>query len=180
MANLSVSWQQRDQCGGVHPGQRTPSDDGLRRLGSGRCCRNPTFTHAAFYNFQVFTDNVTGGHKSTEGRLIPFCLFLDPELARVGLNEMEAKARGIKYRLFKLPIGIVLRTRATMEKRGFMKTLVAPDSGKILGFLSFGANAGEVMAVVPMAMIAGLPYTAFTNAILTHPTMSEGLKFLFL
>jgi hypothetical protein len=117
MANLSVSWQQRDQCGGVHPGQRTPSDHGLRRLGSGRCCRNPTFTHAAFYNFQVFTDNVTGGHKSTEGRLIPFCLFLDPELARVGLNEMEAKARGIKYRLFKLPIGIVLRTRATTEKR---------------------------------------------------------------
>ena len=140
----------------------------------------PNVHSRSFYNFQVFTDNVTGGHKSTEGRLIPFCLFLDPELARVGLNEMEAKARGIKYRLFKLPIGIVLRTRATMEKRGFMKALVAPDSGKILGFLSFGANAGEVMAVVPMAMIAGLPYTAFTNAILTHPTMSEGLKFLFL
>ena len=67
-----------------------------------------------------------------------------------------------------------------MEKRGLMKALVAHDSGKILGFLSFGANAGEVMAVVPMAMIAGRPYTAFTNAILTHPTMSEGLKFLFL
>jgi len=67
-----------------------------------------------------------------------------------------------------------------MEKRGFMKALVAPDSGKILGFLSFGANAVEVMAAVQMAMIAGLPYTAFTDAILTHPTMAEGLKFLFL
>ncbi|MBB5330395.1 dihydrolipoyl dehydrogenase family protein [Tunturiibacter gelidoferens] len=140
----------------------------------------PKFTHAAFHDFQVFTDNVSGGHKSTEGRLIPFCLFLDPELARVGLNETEAKARGIKYRLFKLPIGVVLRARATMEKRGFMKALVAPDSGKIIGFLSFGANAGEVMAAVQMAMIAGLPYIALTDAILTHPTMAEGLKFLFL
>jgi pyruvate/2-oxoglutarate dehydrogenase complex dihydrolipoamide dehydrogenase (E3) component len=141
---------------------------------------SPKFTHAAFHDFQIFTDNVTGGDKSTEGRLIPFCLFLDPELARVGLNETEAKARGIKYRLFKLPIGVVLRARATMEKRGFMKALVAPDSDKILGFLSFGSNAGEVMAAVQMAMIAGLPYTAFTDAILTHPTMAEGLKFLFL
>jgi pyruvate/2-oxoglutarate dehydrogenase complex dihydrolipoamide dehydrogenase (E3) component len=67
-----------------------------------------------------------------------------------------------------------------MEKRGFMKALVAPDSGKILGFRSFGANAVEVMAAVQMAMIAGLPYTAFIDAILTHPTMAEGLKFLFL
>jgi pyruvate/2-oxoglutarate dehydrogenase complex dihydrolipoamide dehydrogenase (E3) component len=141
---------------------------------------SPKFTHVAFHDFQIFTNNVTGGHKSIEGRLIPFCLFLDPELARVGLNATEAKARGVKYRLLKLPIGVVLRARATMEKRGFMKALVEPNSDRILGFLSFGANAGEVMAVVQMAMIAGLPYTAFTDAILTHPTMEEGLKFLFL
>jgi pyruvate/2-oxoglutarate dehydrogenase complex dihydrolipoamide dehydrogenase (E3) component len=79
-----------------------------------------------------------------------------------------------------MPIAVVLRARATMEKRGFMKALVAPDSGKILGFLSFGAGAGEVMAVVQMAMLAGLPYTAFVDAVLTHFTMSEGIKFLFL
>jgi pyruvate/2-oxoglutarate dehydrogenase complex dihydrolipoamide dehydrogenase (E3) component len=140
----------------------------------------PKFTHAAFNDFQVFTANVTGGDKSTRGRLIPFCLFLDPELARVGLTETRAKARGIKYRLFKMPIAVVLRARATMEKRGFMKALVAPDSGKILGFMSFGPGAGEVMAVVQIAMLAGLPYTDFVDAILTHPTMSEGIKFLFL
>jgi pyruvate/2-oxoglutarate dehydrogenase complex dihydrolipoamide dehydrogenase (E3) component len=141
---------------------------------------SPKFTHAAFHDFQIFTANVSGGNKSTTGRLIPFCLFLDPELARVGLNETEAKARGIKYRLFKMPIAVVLRARATMEKRGFMKALVDPDTDKILGFMSFGASAGEVMAVVQMAMIAGLPYTAFTEVVLTHPTMAEGLKFLFL
>lgn len=140
----------------------------------------PKFTHAAFNDFQIFVANVTGGDRSTRGRLIPMCLFLDPELARVGLTEVEARARGIPYRLFKMPIAVVLRARATMEKRGFMKALVAPDSGKILGFMSFGAGAGEVMAVVQMAMLAGLPYTAFVDAILTHPTMSEGIKFLFL
>jgi len=140
----------------------------------------PKFTHAAFNDFQLFVANVTGGNKSTKDRLIPYCLFIDPELARVGLNETEARSKGIKYRLFKMPIAIVLRSRATMEKRGFMKALVAKDSGKILGFLSFGASAGEVMAVVQMAMIAGLPYKAFVDAVITHPTMAEGIKFLFL
>jgi pyruvate/2-oxoglutarate dehydrogenase complex dihydrolipoamide dehydrogenase (E3) component len=138
----------------------------------------PKFTHAAFNDFQLFVANVTGGSESTKDRLIPYCLFLDPELARVGLNETEARSKGIKYRLFKMPIAVVLRSRATMEKRGFMKALVAED--KILGFLSFGARAGEVMAVVQMAMIAGLPYRAFVDAVITHPTMAEGIKFLFL
>jgi pyruvate/2-oxoglutarate dehydrogenase complex dihydrolipoamide dehydrogenase (E3) component len=138
------------------------------------------FTHAAFSDFQVFTANIIGGNKSTKDRLIPFCLFLDPEFARVGLTEKEAKAQGIEYRLFKMPIGVVLRSRATMERRGFMKALVAKDSGKIIGFACFGESAGEVMAVVQTAMIAGLPYTAFVDAVLTHPTMAEGIKFLFL
>lgn len=140
---------------------------------------SPKFTHVSADDFRIFRTNVTGGNASTAGRLIPFCLFLDPELARVGLNELEAKARGVSYRLFKLPMTGVLRAQAIMETRGVMKALVAKDSDKILGFTSFGVGAGDVIAAVQVAMIAGLPYTAFREAILAHPTMAEGLRFLF-
>jgi pyruvate/2-oxoglutarate dehydrogenase complex dihydrolipoamide dehydrogenase (E3) component len=141
---------------------------------------SPKFTHVSADDFRIFKINATGGDVTTNGRTIPFCLFLDPELARIGLNEAEAKANGIAYRLFKLPMTGVLRAQAIMETRGFMKALVAQDSDKILGFTSFGVNAGDVMAAVQMAMIAGLPYTAFRDAILAHPTMAEGLEVLFL
>ncbi len=141
---------------------------------------SPKFTHVSADDFRVFKSTSTGGDQTTTGRLIPYCLFLDPELARVGLNETEAQARGIPYRLFKIPIKSVLRAQAIMETRGFMKALVAHDSDKILGFLSFGVSAGEVMSTVQIAMIAGLPYTAIRDAILAHPTMTEGLRPLFL
>jgi pyruvate/2-oxoglutarate dehydrogenase complex dihydrolipoamide dehydrogenase (E3) component len=106
---------------------------------------------------------------------VPYCLFTDPELARVGLNESEANARGIAYRLAKLPMVEVLRTRTLSETRGFMKALIEADGDRILGFTAFGPEAGEVMAVVQLAMSAGLPYTALLDSILTHPTMAEGL-----
>ena len=141
---------------------------------------SPKFTHVSEDDFRIFKTNATGGQATTTGRLVPFCLFLDPELARVGLSESEARTRGIQYRLFKLPMTSVLRAQAIMETRGFMKALVAHDSDSILGFVSFGVNAGDVMAAVQMAMLTGSPYTAFRDAILAHPTMAEGLKFLFL
>jgi pyruvate/2-oxoglutarate dehydrogenase complex dihydrolipoamide dehydrogenase (E3) component len=141
---------------------------------------SPKFTHVSADDFRVFKSTSTGGDRTTTGRLIPYCLFLDPELARVGLNETEAQAQGIPYRLFKIPIKSVLRAQAIMETRGLMKALVAHDSDKILGFLSFGVSAGEVMSTVQIAMIADLPYTAIRDAILAHPTMTEGLRPLFL
>jgi pyruvate/2-oxoglutarate dehydrogenase complex dihydrolipoamide dehydrogenase (E3) component len=140
---------------------------------------SPKFTHVSADDFRIFKSSATGGDQSTTGRLIPYCLFLDPELARVGLNEIEAQAQGIKYRLFKVPMKSVLRAQAIMETRGLMKALVAHDSDKILGFLSFGVSAGEVMSAVQIAMLAGLPYTALRDAILAHPTMTEGLRPLF-
>jgi pyruvate/2-oxoglutarate dehydrogenase complex dihydrolipoamide dehydrogenase (E3) component len=133
---------------------------------------SPKFTHVSADDFRVFKLNAMGGHETTAGRLIPYCLFLDPELARVGLNETEAQVRGLKYRLFKVPMTSVLRAQAMMETRGFMKALVAHDSDTIFGFLSFGVSAGEVVAVVQMAMIARLPYTALLDGILAHPTMA--------
>ncbi len=141
---------------------------------------SPKFTHVSADDFRVFRSTSTGGDQTTTGRLIPYCLFLDPELARVGLNETEAQAQGIRYRLFKVPMKSVLRAQAIMETRGFMKALVAHDSDKIIGFLSFGVSAGEVMSTVQIAMLGGVPYTVIRDAILAHPTMSEGLRPLFL
>lgn len=145
----------------------------------GDCAGSPHFTHIAYDDFRIVRDNIKGGHRVTTGRLVPFCMFTDPELARVGLSETEAKAKGIAYRLAKIPMSAVLRTRTLSETRGFMKALIDTKSDRILGFTVFGVEGGEVMAAVQVAMIAGLPYTALKDAIFTHPTLLEGLIPLF-
>ena len=106
-------------------------------------------------------------------------MFTDPPLARVGLNERDAAKLGIAVRVARLPISAVLRTRTISETTGFMKALVDAASDRILGFTMLGPEAGEVMAVVQAAMLAGLPFTGLRDAILTHPTMAEGLVSLF-
>jgi pyruvate/2-oxoglutarate dehydrogenase complex dihydrolipoamide dehydrogenase (E3) component len=111
--------------------------------------------------------------------VIPYCAFIDPELGRVGLNEAEAKLKGRDVRVVTLPMASVLRARALGETRGFMKVLLDAHSDRILGFTMLGPGAGEVVAVVQTAMLAGLPYTALRDAIFTHPTMAEGLNVLF-
>lgn len=115
---------------------------------------------------------------TTRDRLIPFCIFTDPELARVGLNETEAKTRGIAYRLAKMPMAAVLRAVAIGETRGLIKMLVDGESDRILGFTAFGPEASEMMAAVQTAMLGELPYTVLRDAIFTHPTVAEGLVFL--
>jgi len=139
----------------------------------------PKFTHISFDDFQVIRDNINGGNRVTTGRQVPFCIFTDPELARVGLSEKQAQARGIAYRLFKIPLQEVLRARTLSETRGFLKALVETGGDRILGFTAFGADAGELMSAVQIAMIAELPYTKLRDAVLTHPTMAEGLIPLF-
>jgi pyruvate/2-oxoglutarate dehydrogenase complex dihydrolipoamide dehydrogenase (E3) component len=145
----------------------------------GECAGSPQFTHVAFDDFRIVHDNLHGGDRSTRGRLIPFCLFTDPPLARVGLNETEARRRGVAVRVAVLPIQSVLRTETTGETRGFMKALIHAQRDEILGFTMFGAEAGEVASVVQTAMLAGLPYTSLRDSILAHPTMAEGLNVLF-
>ena len=145
----------------------------------GDCAGSPHFTHISFDDFRIVRDNILGGHRVTTGRQVPFCMFTDPEFARIGLSEMEANERGIAYRLAKIPLVAVLRTRTLSETRGFMKALIEAKSDRILGFTVFGVEAGEVMASVQVAMIAGLPYTALRDAIFAHPTMLEGLIPLF-
>ena len=145
----------------------------------GEVAGSPQFTHVSVDDFRVVHDNLTGGNHVTTGRQIPFCMFTDPELARIGLNEKEAKARKISYRLFKVPMESNLRANTLSETRGFVKALVAADSDRILGFTAFGIGAAEIMSAVQVAMIAGLPYTGLRDAILTHPTLVEGLIPLF-
>jgi len=145
----------------------------------GESAGSPQFTHISLDDFRVIRDNLAGGNRSTRDRLVPYCLFTDPQLARVGLTETEAKRLGVAVRVAKLPVAAVLRTRTTGETGGFLKALIDANSNRILGFTMIGPEAGEVMAVVQMAMLAGFPYTILRDAILTHPTMAEGLNPLF-
>jgi pyruvate/2-oxoglutarate dehydrogenase complex dihydrolipoamide dehydrogenase (E3) component len=142
----------------------------------GDCAGSPMFTHVAYDDFRVVNDNLNGGNRTTKNRLIPFCMFTDPELARVGLNETEARRDGIEYRLVKMPIANVLRTRTVSETRGLMKMLIAKDSDAILGFTAMGFEASELMVAAQTAMIGRMPYTMLRDAIFTHPTMSEGMN----
>jgi len=145
----------------------------------GECAGSPQFTHISEDDFRIVHANLHGGSRNTRDRLVPFCLFTDPEIARVGLNEKEAIAAGRPYRVARLPMQAVLRARTLSETRGFMKAVVSDDSDEILGFTSVGQHAGEVMSVVQTAMMGKLPYTALRDAVFTHPTMAEGLGPLF-
>ena len=137
------------------------------------------FTHISEDDFRIVRDNLAGGSRNTGDRLIPYCMFTDPPLAHVGLSEREAERQGVKTRVARLPMKAVLRAKATGQTEGFMKALVGEADDRILGFTMIGAEAGEVLAVVQTAMMAGLPYTKLRDADFTHPTFSEGLNFLF-
>jgi pyruvate/2-oxoglutarate dehydrogenase complex dihydrolipoamide dehydrogenase (E3) component len=145
----------------------------------GEVAGSPQFTHVSFDDFRIVHDNIMGGTRVTTGRLVPFCMFTDPELARIGLSETDAAARDIPYRLFKVPMEAVLRAHTTLEMRGFMKALVDIASERILGFTIFGVNAGEVITSIQTAMVGQLRYTVFRDGIVVHPTMGEGLVVLF-
>lgn len=145
----------------------------------GDCAGSPHFTHIAFDDYRIVRDQLTQGkYRSTTARQVPFCLFTDPEFARIGLNESVARNQGIPYRLARLPMIAVLRTRTMGETEGFLKALIAPDD-TILGFTAVGTGAGELLAPVQLAMSAKLPYTALRDLIITHPTLTEGLVYLF-
>jgi pyruvate/2-oxoglutarate dehydrogenase complex dihydrolipoamide dehydrogenase (E3) component len=141
----------------------------------GDCAGSPQFTHVGLDDYSIVHANLAGGNRTNHNRLIPFCMFTDPELARVGKNEVEARSDGIEYRMAKLPMAEVLRTRTISEPRGFTKVLVAKNSDDVLGFTAFGFEASELMVAMQTAMLGHLPYTVLRDAILTHPTMSEGL-----
>jgi pyruvate/2-oxoglutarate dehydrogenase complex dihydrolipoamide dehydrogenase (E3) component len=145
----------------------------------GECAGSPQFTHVSVDDFRIVRDNMGGGNRRTDDRIVPNVMFTDPPLARVGLSEREARDRGIPVRIARLPMRNVLRTEATDETDGFMKVLVGSNDDRILGFTMIGAEAGEVMASIQTAMLAGLPYATLRDAVFTHLTVAEGLGPLF-
>jgi pyruvate/2-oxoglutarate dehydrogenase complex dihydrolipoamide dehydrogenase (E3) component len=159
-------------------------DERLRTTASGvwaigECAGSPQFTHVSVDDFRIVRDNMAGGNRKTNDRLVPHVMFTDPPLARVGLSEGEAEHQSIAIRVGKLPMRNVLRTEATDETDGFMKVLVGAQNDRILGFTMIGSEAGEVMAAIQTAMLAELPYTRLRDAVIAHLTVAEGLGPLF-
>jgi pyruvate/2-oxoglutarate dehydrogenase complex dihydrolipoamide dehydrogenase (E3) component len=146
----------------------------------GESAGSPYFTHVSEDDASIILENLNGGHRGTRDRLVPYCVFIDPELSRVGLNETQAREKGLAYRVASVPFDAAWRAWTISERRGFMKTLIDAHTDRILGFTAFGPEAGELMGTVQVAMLAGLPYTILRDTMFAHPTMTEGLKALFM
>jgi len=140
----------------------------------------PAFTHISYDDYRVLKSNLLeGGNRTVAGRLLPYCVFIDPQLGRVGLSEREARAQGKKVRIARLPMTSVARAMETGRSRGFMKALVDPQTDEILGAAILGDNGGEVMSMIQIAMMGKLKYSALQSAVLAHPLLAESLNNLF-
>lgn len=162
---------------------RSTSAPGVYAVGD--CAGSPHFTHIAFDDYSVVLSQLSSSKASsssaprtTEGRQVPFTLFTSPELARVGLTEQEAKEKGLKYRLTKVPMLAFLRTRTMGQTEGFAKALV-DERGKVIGYAALGPSMGETLPVVQLAMQENIGYEKIRDLIITHPTINEGLGRLF-
>jgi pyruvate/2-oxoglutarate dehydrogenase complex dihydrolipoamide dehydrogenase (E3) component len=140
----------------------------------------PAFTHLSYDDYRILHANLIGHEKaSTRDRIVPYTVFIDPQLGRVGMTEREASTQGRAIRVAKLPMSAVVRAIETGETRGFMKAIVDASSGQILGCAVLGSEGGEVMTMIQVAMLGKLTYTDMADAIFTHPLLAEGLNTLF-
>ncbi|MCC5646281.1 mercuric reductase [Nostoc sp. CHAB 5824] len=140
----------------------------------------PQYTHISLDDYRIIKANlIDGGNRSTRDRLVPSCLFIDPELAHVGLTETEAQQQGYAIRVAKVDASAVPRAKTLGQTDGLLKAIVDTETGRILGCSLLCHEAGEVISTVQMVMQAQMPYTVLRDGILTHPTMTEGLNILF-
>ncbi len=141
----------------------------------------PAFTHISYDDFRILRANLLrGGHETTSGRLVPYTVFIDPQLGRVGMTEREAREHGRDVRVATLPMSSVARALEVDEPRGFMKAVVDAETGQILGCAVLGLEGGELMALFEVAMLGHLPYMVLKDAIFAHPTLAESLNNLFM
>jgi pyruvate/2-oxoglutarate dehydrogenase complex dihydrolipoamide dehydrogenase (E3) component len=134
----------------------------------------------SYDDYRIVRANVLeGGHATTFGRLVPYVVFMDPQLGRVGLTERQARAEGRNIRVGKMPMEYVARADEVGEARGLMKAIVDADSGQILGCAMLGIEGGELMAMIEIAMLGRVPYTTLRDGIFAHPTLAESLNNLF-
>ena len=141
----------------------------------------PAFTHISYDDFRIIRTNlIEGGHATTKQRMVPYTVFIDPQLGRVGMSEQEAREQGRAIRVATLPMTSVARALEVDETRGFMKAIVDANTRQILGAAVLGIEGGEVMAVLQMAMIGNVPYTTLRDGVFAHPTLAESLNNLFM
>ena len=140
----------------------------------------PAFTHISYDDYRILRANLLeSGSLSRAGRLVPYTVFIDPQLGRVGMSEQEARNAGRNIRVARMPMGWVARALEVGEPRGFMKAVVDAETDQILGCAVFGIEGGELMSMMEVAMLAGLPYPALRDAVFAHPLLAESLNNLF-
>jgi pyruvate/2-oxoglutarate dehydrogenase complex dihydrolipoamide dehydrogenase (E3) component len=178
--NLGAAGVETDKRGCVKVNERLETNvPGVYALGDVN--GGPQFTHISYDDFRIVRTNlIEGGAATTSDRLVPYTVFMDPQLGRVGLTETEARARGLSIRIGKLPMASVARAIEMSETRGFMKAVVDAGTNQILGCAVLGVEGGELMAIFQVAMMGRIPYTVLKDAIFAHPTMAESLNNLFM
>ena len=178
--NLSAAGVKTDARGFIQVNDRLEtSAEGIYALGDIK--GGPAFTHISYDDFRIILANLLEGKAaSTKDRQVPYCVFIDPQLGRIGITENEARAQGRNIRVAKLPMTSVARALEVDETRGFMKAVVDADTNQILGAAVLGIEGGEVMSVLETAMMGKLPYSALRDATYAHPTLSESLNNLFM
>jgi pyruvate/2-oxoglutarate dehydrogenase complex dihydrolipoamide dehydrogenase (E3) component len=177
--NLAAAGVATDQRGFIRANEKLETSvPGIYALGDVK--GGPAFTHISYDDFRIIRTNMLdAGNATTTGRLVPYTVFMDPQLARVGLSETEARAEGRNIKVAKMPMSWVARALETDEARGFIKAVVDADTGQILGCAVLGVDGGELMAVLQMAMMGNVPYTAMRDGVFAHPTLAESLNNLF-
>jgi dihydrolipoamide dehydrogenase len=178
--NLSVAGIETDEQGNVKVNNKLQTNvDGVYALGDVN--GGPQFTHISYDDFRIIRTNlIEGGNATTEKRPVPYVVFIDPQLGRIGISETDAKEKMMNFRVAKLAMTNVARAIEMSETRGFMKAIVDANTNKILGAAVLGVEGGEVMAMFEVAMMAEMPYTVLKNAIFAHPTLAESLNNLFM
>ena len=177
--NLEAAGIETDKRGFIRVNERLETNvPGIYALGDIK--GGPAFTHISYDDFRIIRMNILEhGNASIRDRLVPYTVFIDPQLGRVGMSESEARASGRAIRVAKMPMNYVARALEIDESRGFMKAIVDAESGQILGCAILGIEGGEIMAMLQMAMMGKLPYTVLREAVFAHPTLAESLNNLF-
>jgi len=178
--NLESTGIETDEQGFIKVNERLETNvEGIYALGDVK--GGPAFTHISYDDFRILRTNlIEGGHATTKGRLVPYTVFIDPQLGRIGITETQARNDGLDTVVAKLPMSRVPRAIEMSETRGFMKAVVDVKTKQILGCAVLGLEGGELMAMFEIAMMAQLPYTILKDAIFAHPTLAESLNKLFM